>query len=197
MNRNNMIIDIAQDFSDEDKRRAEKILELAWKVDNYIDNKFKTEHTELYNKWHGNHCIQTAVMICGILNEIQSIYPQVVYAIMEDKHEGKTIHYNHAYVHAVDELPYRSIKHYAIDMPRNDRQQLFVAGDTSIDVECESTFDYQGYEDIKILQTQDMDFKKLILFEVEYFTNKPSYYLFKEIKDKFRNEIDELNKGEA
>ena len=196
MDKSNIIIDIAEHFSDKDKKRAEKILELSWKVNDYIDNKFKTEYTELYNKWHGNHCIQTAVMICGILNEVKNLYPEVVYGIMEDKHEGETIHYNHAYVHVEDMSSFPLAKNYAIDMPRNDRKQLFIAGDLSVVEECESSLDYPGYENIKILETQDLNFRRLIMFEIEYFTQEPSFYLFREIRNKFKNEIDELNKGE-
>ena len=196
MNRDSIIFEQRRYLTPKEKVRAEKIMELTWKINDYIDNKFKTEYTELYEHWHGNHCLQTAVMICGVLDEIKYLCPKIVYGIMEDRYEGQTVHYNHAYVYVQDTAYLPSAINYAIDMARTDRKQLFAVGDLSLKEKCEDSLDCPGYENIKILQEAHVNHKHCLMFEIEYFTQQPSFYLFREIRNKFINEINELNKEE-
>lgn len=179
MNRENIIIEIPKDLNKEQISRAEKIMELAWKINDFIDNKFKTEYPDKYKQWHGNHCLQTSIMTCVILEMMGGLKPKVMYCIMEDKYKGETIHYNHAYVYVKDE--HNSLNaSYIIDMARNDRKQLFIADQVTLDEKYDN-LDYSDYKDIKILAVSDINHINSVLSEIEYFTNKPSMYLLNEI----------------
>lgn len=184
-----IIIDIAGDTPN-DRERADKILDLAYYINEHIDNKFKKEFPDKYEQWSGNHCLQTSIMTCGILESIEDLKPEVVYCIMTDIYKGKNVCYNHAYVAVTDSY---NNSRYVIDMARNDRDKLFISKPKDkLDIYVESRCGYRGYGNIFIVGHQHVDYKKALLFDIEYFTGEPSFYLFNEIREKFKNEIKEL-----
>lgn len=180
------------------KAKALAILDLAYNVNKYIDDKFKKEYPDKYKQWHGNHCLQTSIMLSGILDGIEDLHPKVVYCLMKDKaKDGREIVYNHAYVSLFDSHKH-NLFNMIIDMARNDRKKLFICGSKYMidDLYLEKCKE-EGYEHISIGGVVYVDFMKALLFETEYFTGQPSHYLMNEIKKHFKEKIEALKAMEV
>lgn len=180
------------------KAKAFAILDLAYHINRYIDDKFKKEYPEKYKQWHGNHCLQTSIMISGVLDGIEHLHPKVVYCIMKDKDEkGEDTWYNHAYVSVLDSHKH-NLFNMIIDMARNDRKKLFVCGSKyMVDDLYEEKVKEDGYKNLELKKVTYVDFMKALLFETEYFTGKPSHYLLSEIKKEFKDKIEILKAMEV
>lgn len=175
------------------KAKAYAILDLAYNINDYIDKKFAKEYPDKYKQWNGNHCLQTSIMISGVLDGIEHLHPKVVYCIMKDKDEkGEDTLYNHAYVSVLDSHKH-NLFNMVIDMARNDRKKLFVCGSKyMVDDLYEEKVKEREYRHIEFKKVSYVDFMKALLFETEYFTGKPSHYLLTEIKKEFKNKIEAL-----
>lgn len=167
------------------------LLELSFKVNNYIDDKFKREFPEKYRQWGGNHCLQTAIMICSIIRNIKNYSCEVFYGIMRDNYAGNRFMYNHAYAIAVNK---KTKEKYIIDMSRNDRSALFAHG-KGIPDDYESGCSAYGYKGIQVTARIPVDYKKCLVEEKEFYTCKPSIELYNEILNFVSEDVKLLNEG--
>ena len=132
-----------------------------------IKELFKTKSPEKYKQWGENCCVQIAVFGTFFLSKMLMDYTFTVYeGIFHDKVKGRDVKYNHAWIYAVSSDKSRKL---FIDMGRSMQENIFIEQD-------KNAYDNKifGYEDIKEVKRTQLDWRRMLATETEYYTGLPS-----------------------
>jgi len=126
---------------------------------------------ELYDKWQGNCCRQTAIFGAFILNKLLPDYEWEVWdGEFDDIVYGVSRHYNHAWIYGRPS-PYRGGRGLFVDLSRQHHERLFEQTDKN-----EYPADNSSYMYMKETSREQLPWKDLIDDPDvrEYYTNMPN-----------------------
>lgn len=126
---------------------------------------------EKYEKWQGNCCRQTAIYGACILEQLLPQYDWKVWqGEMTDVVYGKEVEYDHAWIFGRNRD-----KRLLVDLSRDYRERVFE------EVKTNSYPKTEAWKDMKILKREQLDWKKLLKEEREFYTGMTGEEIMKEI----------------
>jgi hypothetical protein len=138
---------------------------------------FEEKNPETYAKWGKNCCQQTAVFGAALLTEMLPDYKwEVWYGIFDDIVMGRPVQYNHAWIWGKHKNENKGL---FVDLSRIFHERLFF--DTTDNNYPKNHSDYQYMKEIKRIQ---LDWKRMIKEEIEYYTSMHSQKILSEIKNR-------------
>ena len=138
---------------------------------------------EKYAKWNGNCCRQTAIYGAYMLEKFLPSYNWKVWCgEMDDIVNGKEVHYDHAWIFGSD-----GNKRLLVDLARNYRERLFMEVKTN-----SYPKDNEEYKNMVITSREQLDWKKMLKEDNEYYTGLKGEEIINQITGIIRNNVEKI-----
>lgn len=121
-----------------------------------------------YKEWQGNCCRQIAVFGSYFIDKyVPSTYIVTAWdGEFDDVILDRPLHYNHAWIFVKDTITKRRL---LIDLARTHKENLWIEVPNN-----RYPKDYQGYENMKETSREQIDWRRLIESETEFYTRLSS-----------------------